>query len=58
MKYEQLSIDDICPQGGDPANDCADCVYSADYHLVNGECVHRKHDPEEIRFGKPEEPKR
>jgi hypothetical protein len=30
-----------CPQGGDPSNDCADCVYSGDYYFVDGECVRR-----------------
>lgn len=28
-----------CPFGGDETNGCADCVYSCDYHFVNGECV-------------------
>ena len=31
-----------CPNGGDESNDCADCVYSCDYHFVNGECVRRE----------------
>ena len=31
-----------CPLGGDEADDCADCVYSCDYHFVNGECVRRE----------------
>lgn len=30
-----------CPLGGDITDDCADCVYSGDYHYVNGECVRR-----------------
>lgn len=32
---------DLCPMGGDVANDCADCTYSCDYHYENGECVRR-----------------
>ena len=31
-----------CPLDGDEADDCADCVYSLDYHFVNGECVARE----------------
>ena len=31
-----------CPLGGDIENDCADCIYSCDYHFVNGECVKRE----------------
>ena len=34
--------DDDCPLGGDTTDDCADCVYSCDYHCVNGECVKRE----------------
>ena len=30
-----------CPLGGDETNDCADCIYSGDYHYVDGECVAR-----------------
>lgn len=30
-----------CPLGDDEADDCADCVYSADYHFADGECVRR-----------------
>lgn len=30
-----------CPLGGDITNDCADCIYSCDYHYENGECVLR-----------------
>ena len=30
-----------CPLGGDTENDCADCVYSGDYHFQDGECVMR-----------------
>ena len=30
-----------CPLGGDETNDCADCIYSGDYHFVDGECVAR-----------------
>ena len=33
-----------CPLGGDETNDCADCVYSGDYHFVNGECVEREEE--------------
>lgn len=31
-----------CPLGGDETNDCADCVYGGEYHLIDGECVERK----------------
>lgn len=31
-----------CPLGGDTANDCADCVYTCDFHFVDGECVQRE----------------
>jgi len=34
-------IKDECPHGGDTENDCADCIYRGDYHLVNGECITR-----------------
>ncbi len=30
-----------CPLGGDESNDCADCIYSLDFHFVNGECIER-----------------
>ena len=32
---------DECPLNGDTTNDCEGCVYSEDYHYVNGECVRR-----------------
>lgn len=42
IKNENKGVCGInCPFGGDVANDCADCVYSAEYHFVNGECVKR-----------------
>jgi hypothetical protein len=31
----------FCPLAGDGAY-CHDCIYGADYHLVNGECVRRE----------------
>ena len=31
-----------CPLGGDIEDDCADCIYSCDYHFVDGECVKRE----------------
>ena len=31
-----------CPLGGDISNDCADCVYSGEFHFVDGECVRRE----------------
>lgn len=31
-----------CPLGGDPENNCTDCIYSGDYHFVDGECVKRE----------------
>ena len=33
-----------CPFDGDEVNDCEDCVYSIDYHYVNGECLPRVGD--------------
>ena len=30
-----------CPNGGDETDDCADCAYSLDYHLVGDECIER-----------------
>ena len=38
MKKEKAE----CPLGGDLTNKCADCIYSVDYHYVNGECVLRE----------------
>ncbi len=35
------TIIENCPLGGDISNDCADCVYSNDYHFVDGECMKR-----------------
>ena len=35
-------ISNECPNGGDIENDCADCIYSCDYHFVDGECVKRE----------------
>lgn len=32
-----------CPFGGDISNDCADCVYSSDYHFDKGDCVEREY---------------
>lgn len=31
-----------CHCGGDSTNDCEGCVYSVDYHCVDGKCVKRK----------------
>ena len=28
-----------CPLGGDETNNCADCIYSIDYHFADGKCV-------------------
>lgn len=33
---------ECCPLGGDETNDCEWCVYSGEYHFVNGECVKRE----------------
>ena len=30
-----------CPLGGDTSNDCEGCVYTCDYHYVDGDCVCR-----------------
>jgi len=36
-------VKDECPLGGDVANDCADCVYTPEYHYnkETGECEQR-----------------
>lgn len=34
----------ICPLGGDPANNCADCIYSGEYYYKNGECIKREEE--------------
>jgi len=39
-------VPEWCPSGVDATGNCADCVYSKDYHLVDGECAKRKDDPE------------
>lgn len=31
-----------CPLGGDTTNDCDGCIYSVDYHFVDGECIRRE----------------
>ena len=30
-----------CPLGGDEADDCLGCIYSGDYHFINGKCERR-----------------
>ena len=55
MKYVQMSFDNICPNGGDAAEDCKDCVYATEYHLVDGECVLRTSEPTEAKFEAPKE---
>jgi hypothetical protein len=39
-----------CPHGGDHSEDCKDCVYSPEYHLVDGECTLRTSEPTEAKF--------
>ena len=41
-----LPYPEDCPLGGDTANDCADCIYSSEYHFdpESGLCI--KRDPE------------
>ena len=43
--YNESPNESECPMGGDIENDCADCIYSCDYHFVNGECVKREEKP-------------
>jgi hypothetical protein len=43
MKNDKKSRS-TCLLGGDTNNDCADCIYGADYHYVDGECVERDHN--------------
>jgi hypothetical protein len=38
----ESSENECCPLGGDETNDCEWCVYSGEYHFVNGECVKRE----------------
>jgi len=33
---------DVCPQDGDPTNDCNGCAYSAEYMFKDGECIERE----------------
>lgn len=54
MEYEQMQIP-ICPEGGDACEDCKDCVYGEEYHLVDGECVLRSFEPTEAKFEPPVE---
>jgi hypothetical protein len=49
--FEDDTFEDDCPLGGDTENDCADCVYSGEYHFLNGECVLRNEtESEETRL--------
>jgi hypothetical protein len=50
-----MTIWDMCPNGGDASDDCKDCCYSEEYHLVDGECVLRTKDPSEAKFEAPRE---
>lgn len=54
MKYEQMQIP-ICPDCGDASEDCKDCVYGEEYHLVDGECRLRTYAPSEAKFQAPGE---
>jgi biotin synthase-like enzyme len=40
--YRASQGEDDCPNGGDIANDCAFCAYSAEHHFKDGECIIRK----------------
>ncbi len=31
-----------CPFGGDTENDCEGCIYSINFHFVDGECLRRE----------------
>lgn len=44
-----------CPEGGDASDDCKDCIYGEEYHLVDGECRLRSFDPTEAKFEAPKE---
>ena len=54
MEYEQMQIP-ICPEGGPACDDCKDCIYGEEYHLVDGECRRRKLSPTERKFEPPTE---
>ena len=36
-----MKINNQCPIDGDNRNDCEACVYSGEYHFVDGDCVKR-----------------
>lgn len=54
MEYEQIQIP-ICPEGGDACDDCKNCFYGEESHLVNGECTPRHLEPTEAKFEPPTE---
>jgi len=43
FEVQEVEQKQECPHGGDIDNDCAECVYSTDYHFdkKTGECVER-----------------
>lgn len=43
------SSEELCPLGGDESDDCCDCVYGAEYHFVNGECLCRAYQPLSVK---------
>lgn len=51
MKFENETIDTAlhnpCPEGRSASEDCKDCVYGEEYHLVDGECRLRTYEPSE-----------
>ena len=48
-------IHDVLRGEGFEDDDCKDCVYSEEYHLVDGECVLRSFEPTEAKFEPPTE---
>ena len=44
-----------CSEGGDASEDCKDCVYGEEYHLVDGDCLLRTYEPSERHLEPSEE---
>lgn len=59
MKSENESIENIlnsqCPEGGDASEDCKNCIYGKERHLLDGECRLRTYAPSEKHFEAPKE---
>lgn len=47
MTNQTTPNEPTCPLDGDKTNDCDGCVYSGDYHYIDGECRLRSSDEKE-----------